>query len=833
MKKLWYVFVLSLLMSTFVFGQQRFVFDNYDMLPADNPLYGDSIFFVNGDNSTRSGIDITQETSNVFEGTGAIRLDYRVERSEGYGGFTKVEMWNPDSGSVWDFSPFDTLSLMYYVDSASSDPGHIHLRIQFYDVSDAPLNTYDAGNTELWYSFNYVLDDAPGWNELKLPLEDVGPDAFNGSNGFYLTGWAGISGNSTLDLDQIKGIGFEFSIDGINTFTVDSGNIIFDYLTFIPGDFSLILFNGKSLGSAVTDNWAWGGGINIVEGAGQTPETNAMLWSQGADWAGFGFTFDPKNMKFVWETDSVQFWMKAPTGTGTLRVSFEDEDVTKMYTEIEEPQEGYGDTWRLIKVALKDINTFDGSSEDPNFDTTKVTVFHIYAPGTGAVGRQIYFDDIWTGTPEIDVIPPEKPAPPFVLANAAYVNEISWLDDLTEEGETYTVYYSKTPFTSKDDPGVEVVDLGYGIAEGTQNVSHLLYSPVADSTVSLYYGLSVTDAFGNESEIGVTESPVTNTAKGIATVSMDVPQNFAPDGDLSEWASVKSFDFSVSGGSHIVTNTAIDNDDDLSGKLYLAVDNDYLYFAWEMTDDVVDTTATNTWEKDSPDLFIGLYDWHGKPHSGYGTGAEPDYHFRFLPTFVMIDNIGGHNIIPVGSPDYHWEQKLFPPGYVVEGKISLADLAAVQGDDLFVPEEGMRVPFDVAINDADGGGVREGIMTWSPNNEDNSWQSPANWMYTWVGNRALLSTEDAPVAQKYELEQNYPNPFNPTTTINYSLEKPGKVSLIIYNALGQQVATVVDGYKNAGRHTITFDASNLATGIYFYHIKSGDFSAVKKMLLVK
>jgi hypothetical protein len=833
MKKYWYGWILWMLMSTFVFSQQRYVFDNYDVLPADNPLYADSVFYFSGANSTKSGITISLETNNVYEGTGAIRMDYRVERSEVWGGFTKVEMWNPDPQGVWDFSPFDTLSLMYYVDSASSDPGHIHLRIQFFDVSDAPLNTYDANNVELWYSFNYILDDQPGWKELKLPLKNVGPDAFNGSTGFYRTGWAGIAGNDQLDLDAIKGIGFEFSIDGNQTWTLDSGNVIFDNLSFIPGEFALILFNGKTLGTAVTDHWAWNSSIDIVDGAGHVQGTNAMRWTQGSGWSGFGFTFTPKNMKYVWETDSVQFWIKAPTGTGTLRVSFEDSNVTKMYTEIPEPQAGYGDTWQLIKVALKDINTYDGSSNDPYFDTTCVTVFHIYAPGTATTGRQIYFDDIWTGNPEIDVIPPAKPSPPFVDASTPYVNVISWLDDLTETGETYTIYYSKNPFTSQNDPGVEVVDKGFGINEGVQNASHLLFSPLGDSTVSLYYGLSVTDAFGNESEIAVTSSPVTNTAKGIATVSLNVPQNFTPDGNLSEWSSVQPFVFSVSGGSHIVTNTTVDNDDDLSGKLYLAVDDQYLYFAWDMTDDIVDTTATNTWEKDSPDLFIGLYDWHGKPHSGYGTGEEPDYHFRFLPTFVMIDNIGGYNIIPTGSADYHWQQKAFPPGYIIEGKISLAELAAVQNDSLFQPKEGMRIPFDVAINDADGGGVRQGIMTFSPNNEDNSWQSPTNWMYTWVGNRSVLGIEDKQVAYTYSLEQNYPNPFNPTTTIYYSLEKPGKVSLVIYNALGQKIATLVDGYKNAGTHSITFDARNFASGIYFYHIKSGNFSATRKMVIVK
>ena len=83
---------------------------------------------------------------------------------------------------------------------------------------------------------------------------------------------------------------------------------------------------------------------------------------------------------------------------------------------------------------------------------------------------------------------------------------------------------------------------------------------------------------------------------------------------------------------------------------------------------------------------------------------------------------------------------------------------------------------------------------------------------------------------KFELSQNYPNPFNPTTRIVPSNEF---VSLKVYDILGNEVAVLVNEQKQAGSYEVNFDASNLTSGLYFYKIKSGDFTHVKKMMLVK
>ena len=89
------------------------------------------------------------------------------------------------------------------------------------------------------------------------------------------------------------------------------------------------------------------------------------------------------------------------------------------------------------------------------------------------------------------------------------------------------------------------------------------------------------------------------------------------------------------------------------------------------------------------------------------------------------------------------------------------------------------------------------------------------------------------VPATFALAQNYPNPFNPSTEISYSIPKNGMVSLKVFNVLGQEVATLVNEEQNAGNHVVSFDASKLASGIYFYTLRQEGNSITRKMLLLK
>ncbi len=89
------------------------------------------------------------------------------------------------------------------------------------------------------------------------------------------------------------------------------------------------------------------------------------------------------------------------------------------------------------------------------------------------------------------------------------------------------------------------------------------------------------------------------------------------------------------------------------------------------------------------------------------------------------------------------------------------------------------------------------------------------------------------VPSEFSLSQNYPNPFNPVTKINFALPKQGFVTLKIYDVTGREIKTLVNEVKQAGYYTVDFNGSHLSSGVYFYKIQSGDFSSVKRMVLIK
>jgi hypothetical protein len=96
-----------------------------------------------------------------------------------------------------------------------------------------------------------------------------------------------------------------------------------------------------------------------------------------------------------------------------------------------------------------------------------------------------------------------------------------------------------------------------------------------------------------------------------------------------------------------------------------------------------------------------------------------------------------------------------------------------------------------------------------------------------------VEDQDGELPASFSLEQNYPNPFNPSTMIEYSLPQKSYVSLAVFDALGQQVAALVEGDQGAGRHQVAFDASGLASGVYLYRLNAGDFVQTRRLVVVR
>jgi aminopeptidase N len=109
---------------------------------------------------------------------------------------------------------------------------------------------------------------------------------------------------------------------------------------------------------------------------------------------------------------------------------------------------------------------------------------------------------------------------------------------------------------------------------------------------------------------------------------------------------------------------------------------------------------------------------------------------------------------------------------------------------------------------------------------------PGNWILKTL-NSLVTDVEDELQPNKFSLEQNYPNPFNPSTTIKFNLAANGLTTLKIYNVIGKEVATLINGQVEEGPHEITFDATNLPSGVYFYTLSSGSFKETRKMILMR
>lgn len=172
-----------------------------------------------------------------------------------------------------------------------------------------------------------------------------------------------------------------------------------------------------------------------------------------------------------------------------------------------------------------------------------------------------------------------------------------------------------------------------------------------------------------------------------------------------------------------------------------------------------------------------------------------------------------------------------------DGEITLnwSTASETDNDRFDIVRDGTTVGQIQAHNSATGSSY-----AWSEHNLQNG----REYTYTLhsvslTGTREAIATVSATptfsnaAVTEYALYQNYPNPFNPETSIAFDLVESGHVALTVYNPLGQTVATLVNGTMNAGRHSVSFQAGELPSGLYFYRLDAGEFNAVKKMVLMK
>jgi hypothetical protein len=805
--------------------------------------------------------------------------------------------------SYLDWGSGTHLSLWYNNQNPSNAVGNgVQMRFHIYEAGEgSTYYTGDSTDYEDWYfqSAKPLNDSVAGWHELIMPLVDQGLTNSPNDAGFCLTGWSGKNHNNKLDWDKIIGYTIEWTAGKVANDTA-SGIVFYDDLRMNglgskTGYEAMYKFNNFTKDTAdFKGGWNNGGlsQFNFFEEKTDTLMGSSVL---GVDWkvnvkeswgGGANRQYDLPAGTFFPDLSAksqLQFYIKvvepltcskgAITNKITMRFilwDYSDGQEEHWYTVVPVRMDSIGVKmgWQQVKIPLDAIQNSDwGQLKPGRFNTpqgAKDGVMGLNKIGNVVIefsasadapepfaadlvysGKMLLSAIIPSGFRETDKTPP-APVTGIQSTPSTFSNIITWSDVPGEVGATYTVYASEKSFTTTDAAGVEDI-APFRLPTGAQLQTHLLRSPVTNQNVSLYYGVTATDKAGNTNQPSVV-GPFTTMAKGVPTFSKTGPSPFVADGNLTEWAGISQLLLSVNPATptaYAVTNTKIDGDADLKVIAYLAMDATNLYVAFDVDDDVVsiDTTCAQTWFQDSPDLFIGLYDWRGKHHTGYGHGTTPDYHLRFCQNKIIVDNAGGVTLMPPG-PNYSFTLKQLTTGYVVEARIPwTAFKALVPADSLFSPVEGMRIPIDFEINDNDTPGnnqAREGQMDYSAQAQGSSYADVWRWTYTWIGAKSsTLGVDDQPgVVNEYALQQNYPNPFNPSTIISYSIAQAGPVTVKVFDVLGREVATLVNGeQQNAGRHQVTFNtaaaASSIASGVYFYKIESGSFRDVKKMMLLK
>jgi hypothetical protein len=257
--------------------------------------------------------------------------------------------------------------------------------------------------------------------------------------------------------------------------------------------------------------------------------------------------------------------------------------------------------------------------------------------------------------------------------------------------------------------------------------------------------------------------------------------------------------------------------------------------AVDITDNYFHVGDGNWWEQDALELFIGLFDKRGARQGGFTRGASPYYKLVFKGDTTWKEMGASAGLGKSGDGNYFNSGVVGSPDAIIEFKIRFDALAAIDGDSVFKPVKGMRIPIEPVWHDNDGAGAWEGNIVMSKNNNDNAWQTPATWSHTFIGNQDgdILSTDKDLIASTFSLKENYPNPFNPTTTIEYSIGIAGPTKLMVYDVLGREVVKLVDEYRPIGSHKVVLNASNMPSGIYFYRLETSSFIRTQKMILMK
>jgi len=231
--------------------------------------------------------------------------------------------------------------------------------------------------------------------------------------------------------------------------------------------------------------------------------------------------------------------------------------------------------------------------------------------------------------------------------------------------------------------------------------------------------------------------------------------------------------------------------------------------------------------------ILRTYSYH--PSVSYGNAVTEDFQ-------AIAESVSGLDL------NYFFQQWIygenFPKYSVVWSKNSLGgnlyDLALKITQNTNTNPSFFTMPIQIKVNSS----VGDTIITVFNNAQEQNFNvtvaneptsitiDPGNWILKNI-NSVVVGIEDEIQPQTFLLEQNYPNPFNPATKIKFNLASNEYTTLKVYDIIGKEIATLINNQMNEGQYEVTFDASNLPSGVYIYTLNAGSFNETRKMILMR
>ncbi len=834
-------------------------------------------------NGPTAFVNVSNNHDDKVEGTGSLQIDYRVEAYDGWGGYAVRAVDNQNKPERLDLSSGKYLSFWYKVVTAAQKSAAGDLNFEF-KIQD---KTGESGR-DLWiHGLGTIMETKGEWKQVKIPI------MFAGINNWTLQFG---DDNKQFEPWAVCGVEIAFVFipaagGGTTNTPFATGTVLLDKFQILESAFAPVFtFDNQSdtTNNLERKNAFWKvdsksdgsnsdkqfinlttEGNDFVEGNSSMKVDYSLVANADSESVVefehyfFGYPLD------ISSHTSLVFYVKnlIPSLLSQnmfMRVFlYDDAGECKLEGWVTVPNFHFDkqSDWQFVHLSLyKNLENKKWDELRPGDVGISSSLFGIdfflerekirkikfqlvitkLTPGEITKGSFLIDALLPSGYLTSDIMPPVSVE--ISITPLKYSNKIEWTAYEYNSDGPYDLFFSlnqNNKFTK----------IAKKLEGKTVSLQHYIFSPLTDRLIDFYYGLDWSDGLYDVDYIYPT-SAISNTARGIPVISNIPPNNFTADGNLSEWENIKPWVIKSSDSTGFVPDSMTHSgNSDLWYKSWVSLSKDSLYAAFEVHDNTIITDInSNDKDSDSPELMIGLYDYKGRNHTTNNLciGKTPDYHFRFNSNKVTEERKFWNEISKSGDSNYSWI-KTFDSTYVVEWGIPLSEILDTVEHDYpkFVQKTGMKLALNFSVNDADVEGTRKSLLSWAPEENEPGLQNIDSWNFSWLGNPNMSIKEfesfenytdvTEPNIQPFEfsLEQNYPNPFNPETKISFNLKSATHVSIKVYNVLGAEITTLVDDYQTPGKHTLSFNAVNLASGVYFFRMNAGGVSTSRKMMLVK